>query len=171
MIDAKFRTFGNRFFAGLMDGLIFFPVPILGDYLLSKKSISLLWVDLAQAVIWLLYVVIGHAKYGQTVGKWLMNIKVLDLGENKLIGYRRAFYRESVWFLVSFAAIFYMIIRIGPANINDPDNIKGYESFSLIFSLGWFVAELVTMLTNNKRRAIHDFIAGSVVVNLRQGKK
>jgi len=29
---------------------------------------------------------------------------------------------------------------------------------------GWFIAELVTMLTNSKRRAVHDFIAGSVVV-------
>jgi uncharacterized RDD family membrane protein YckC len=30
----------------------------------------------------------------------------------------------------------------------------------------WFVLELLTMLTNNKRRALHDFIAGSVVVRL-----
>jgi len=33
-------------------------------------------------------------------------------------------------------------------------------------SLVWFVAELVTMLTNAKRRAVHDFIARSVVVRL-----
>ena len=30
---------------------------------------------------------------------------------------------------------------------------------------GWFLAELVTMLTNAKRRALHDY-AGSVVVQL-----
>ena len=29
---------------------------------------------------------------------------------------------------------------------------------------GWFAAELITMLTNAKRRAVHDFIARSVVV-------
>jgi uncharacterized RDD family membrane protein YckC len=27
-----------------------------------------------------------------------------------------------------------------------------------------FVLELITMLTNDKRRAVHDYIAGSVVV-------
>jgi hypothetical protein len=30
--------------------------------------------------------------------------------------------------------------------------------------LGWFFAEVVTMVTNAKRRALHDFIAGSVVI-------
>ena len=29
--------------------------------------------------------------------------------------------------------------------------------------LAWFLLELVTMLFNPKRRAVHDFIAGSVV--------
>jgi hypothetical protein len=28
----------------------------------------------------------------------------------------------------------------------------------------WFLAEVLTMLTNRKRRALHDFIAGTVVV-------
>jgi hypothetical protein len=28
----------------------------------------------------------------------------------------------------------------------------------------WFFAEVLTMLTNRKRRALHDFIAGTVVV-------
>jgi hypothetical protein len=32
----------------------------------------------------------------------------------------------------------------------------------------WFWAEFITMLTNRKRRAVHDFIAGSVVVRLPQ---
>jgi hypothetical protein len=28
----------------------------------------------------------------------------------------------------------------------------------------WFLVEIVTMLTNGKRRALHDFIAGTVVI-------
>jgi uncharacterized RDD family membrane protein YckC len=37
------------------------------------------------------------------------------------------------------------------------------EVTSWIFTF-WNVAEIVTMLTNAKRRALHDLIAGSVVV-------
>jgi uncharacterized RDD family membrane protein YckC len=28
----------------------------------------------------------------------------------------------------------------------------------------WYLLEVITMLTNDKRRAVHDFIAGTVVV-------
>jgi uncharacterized RDD family membrane protein YckC len=40
------------------------------------------------------------------------------------------------------------------------------ESILLSYvSLGWFITEVVTMLTNKKRRALHDFIANTVVIN------
>ena len=34
-----------------------------------------------------------------------------------------------------------------------------------IAGAGWFFLEIVTMLSNEKRRAFHDYIAGTVVVN------
>jgi hypothetical protein len=40
------------------------------------------------------------------------------------------------------------------------------QPFNLFLELPgwWFVAEVITMLTNEKRRALHDFIAGTIVV-------
>jgi len=32
--------------------------------------------------------------------------------------------------------------------------------------LGWFLLEVITMLTNSKRRAIHDLIAKTVVMKV-----
>lgn len=40
---------------------------------------------------------------------------------------------------------------------------KGFWLLTVLPGL-WFVAEVLTMLTNEKRRALHDFIAGTVVV-------
>ena len=40
---------------------------------------------------------------------------------------------------------------------------KPFLLLSVIEGL-WFLAELLTMFTNPKRRALHDFIAGTVVV-------
>jgi len=37
--------------------------------------------------------------------------------------------------------------------------------FNLIPAI-WFLAEAISMLTNKKRRAIHDYIAGTVVVRI-----
>ena len=31
-------------------------------------------------------------------------------------------------------------------------------------ALGWFLLEIISMITNAKRRAFHDFIAGTVVI-------
>ena len=44
--------------------------------------------------------------------------------------------------------------------------LEASTGFWLMISLPvlWFVAEVLTMLTNEKRRAVHDFIAGTVVV-------
>jgi len=38
----------------------------------------------------------------------------------------------------------------------------------LLFStLGWTLAEIISMLFNKKRRAIHDFLANSVVIDVK----
>jgi uncharacterized RDD family membrane protein YckC len=36
--------------------------------------------------------------------------------------------------------------------------------FVPLIILCWFLAEVITMLTNEKRRALHDFLAGTVVI-------
>ncbi len=166
-MEKKHRTFRNRFFAGLIDGFIFLPLFIVGDYLTHKMLISVLWYDLAETIFWTIYVVVGHGKYGQTIGKWLMNVKVLNLEENGLIGYKKAFYRESIWFLISLSAIIYWLIKLRFENFDIPANLEKYENLTLFFAGGWIVIELSTMLMNNKRRALHDFMGGSVVVNLK----
>lgn len=38
------------------------------------------------------------------------------------------------------------------------------EMWTSVVFLAWWVAECVTMLTNDKRRAVHGFFAGTVVV-------
>jgi uncharacterized RDD family membrane protein YckC len=35
--------------------------------------------------------------------------------------------------------------------------------FVFLFGFVWFLLEFITMLTNSKRRALHDYIAGTVV--------
>ena len=50
---------------------------------------------------------------------------------------------------------------VNPAHIKD----RGTLGQILVWGgMAWFVLELATMLLNYKRRALHDLIAGSVVV-------
>ena len=114
------------------------------------------------------YDIVMHSKYGQTLGKMAMKVKVLDITESPL-SILQAFRREFP--PLCFIAIDFILEIpkvLSGVNIMDPNLIQFDTAFYLttLSSLGWFMVEMITMLFSNKRRAIHDFIAGSVVVRL-----
>ena len=105
-----------------------------------------------------------HGKLGQTLGKMSCKVIVLDVTEQPLT-IRQAVLRDilgvvllPIGLAIDIPRIVHGIDIYAPANVTTIDWIIMYSTF------GWFVIEVGTMLTNNKRRALHDFIAGSVVI-------
>ncbi len=167
-MTSRYDTLYKRIIAALIDCLIFLPFSFI-DYLIedtTSKSLFLTWTIL-YTFIWTTYVVVGHGKYGHTIGKKLMKIQVLDKNEQMPIGYGRAFIRESVCFFAAVIGIIYFIIATysNPV-INESLRETYFENFVSRITSIWFILELITALTNNKRRALHDFLAGSVVVDI-----
>jgi uncharacterized RDD family membrane protein YckC len=158
--------------ANIIDGLIFLPLSIVGSQVTNTndKSTFIGW-NLFASICWLLYSVIGHGRYGQTIGKRVMAIKVLDLDENNLIGYKRAFFRESIWFFSVIIGLAYLLISSSNSSTLDDSTMTSYGGIIGISSIIWLALELFTMLFNDKRRALHDFMAGSVVVKLDEIKR
>lgn len=166
----KYNTFGKRFVAALIDGLIFIPFSILDNRFehTDNKTLFIGW-TLFHTICWTLYVVIGHGKYGQTIGKRLMDIKVFDINERSLIGYKNAFLRESVWVFAVIAGIIYLTISTSnTATFNEVIKASYYDDIVGLTSGIWLILELITMFFNKKCRALHDFLAGSVVVDLNE---
>lgn len=164
----KYHTFWRRLLAGLLDSFLFIPLSIVDFYVNQSENILffITW-RLVSIICWMIYIVIGHGKYGQTLGKKVMQIRVLDIGEQKTIGYWRAFIRESVWVIADISGLIYLAYASYTANVNDRELIRSvYEDYTSYTILVWFLLELITMLFNSKRRAFHDYIARSVVVNL-----
>ncbi|MFC1544349.1 RDD family protein [Gemmatimonadota bacterium] len=166
MILPKYRTFAQRFGAALIDLLVILPVGlILGlGYELAPTPYVRVPVYLVLSFSYIAYSILLHGHYGQTAGKMLTGVKVLTVSENK-IGYRRAFLRDSPWVFTTLIASSMEVPRLvaGIDVLNEATPTIG--SFVLsIASTVWFLLELATMLLNEKRRAIHDFIAGTVVV-------
>jgi uncharacterized RDD family membrane protein YckC len=111
-----------------------------------------------------------HGKYGQTLGKMACKVKVVDVSEQKGISMKQAFLRDIILIVFGTLGMIFMI----------PDVLSGTypyvpESIDLstmfwFFIWGyaesaWFFAEFITMLFSSKRRAVHDFIAGTVVIH------
>ena len=163
----KYDTFWKRWLASVIDGLVFLPLDVAVSIKEnSTNTTAFLLFSILHVFLFTLYVVIGHGRYGQTLGKKLMRIKVLNVRETGTIGYGRAFLRESPWFLAQMAGLVYLIVTIQNSTGPFPFHHTYFDSIIDLISLVWWILEVATMLLNKKRRALHDLIAGSVVVDL-----
>ena len=163
----KYDTFWPRCFAGFVDGLIFMPIGVLDAFLGVPERgpfVIIAWNVVIYTVGWL-YSVLFHARYGQTLGKMAARVKVLDLSEERIPTIRQAFIRDIGYIVLNTLSLLYLIYlvtagRSGPGaeESSVPAQILGCAS------LGWFLLEVISMATNEKRRAFHDYIAGTVVV-------
>jgi uncharacterized RDD family membrane protein YckC len=174
MIELKYRTFWRRFCAAWIDALILSPLIFLNDLIWGYHShlstfLLLLWYAI-YCVVFPAYDIILHGKYGQTVGKMVMKVKVLDITESPLSMFK-AFKREIIplcFILVGFILDAPKVLS--GVSIMNPNNFQ-YDVafyFTMASTFGWFIVEMITMLFSRKRRALHDFIAGSVVIKLAQ---
>jgi uncharacterized RDD family membrane protein YckC len=168
----KYSTFGPRFWTGSVDACVMWPLGFL-VFLVNKNSLPtaiVVSLMLIQQSAWLIYTIGMHAKYGQTLGKMACRVKVVDFKTERPITLRQAMLREGIPIIASLAVFGYDIYRVivseGPLPVDAAGNVELGGAFWRVATipLAWFLAEVVTMLTNDKRRALHDLIAGTVVI-------
>jgi uncharacterized RDD family membrane protein YckC len=165
MDTEKYRTGLKRFWGAIVDWIVFLPLLLVAKWIYKTTSnISTLFVwETFVAFAPLVYSVILHYKYGQTIGKWVATVKVLDVSETRTLTLRQAFFRDSFYLLVATIGFVYYSFLL--TRTDDPITIlNDYSAFADNPVFWWTLIELLTMLTNTKRRAVHDFIAKSVVV-------
>jgi uncharacterized RDD family membrane protein YckC len=102
MVMDRYETFRPRFWAGFIDGLIFLPISLFDRYLSSPSRGSLVlisWAIISYSAFWL-YSVLLHARYGQTLGKRMMRVKVMDVSEERILSLGQALLRDSGYILI-----------------------------------------------------------------------
>ena len=163
----RYSTFWARFVAGLLDGLVFFPLIIIARFIDSPNdgvALFLVWSAISYSSYWL-YSVLFHWRTGQTLGKRALRIKVLDVSESRLPTLPQALLRDVGYIVLNTFALAYLVFLVLDNQYSDvamvrstPAKIANWAGWC------WFLLEVLTMLTNQKRRALHDFIARTVVV-------
>ena len=173
----RYADFGSRFGANLIDGLIFLPLTF-GAIWMRAQSTPLAVASLIVTLLFAIYQLYFIAAKGQTLGKMFAEIKVTKL-DGSPVGWRESFLRESVnllfWFLITLSTLI-ALWRISPieyASVSTAQQsllITRHQpipiNFIAVLSQLWFWSELVVLLTNKQRRALHDFMAGTVVLNV-----
>ncbi|TPW12466.1 MAG: RDD domain containing protein [bacterium] len=163
----QYRTFWRRFGASLVDGIIFMPLMWPGMWILSHASppVILAWICLGSAISFT-YTIGMHAAFGQTIGKMVTRIQVRDVSGRPLRP-SQAVRREAINLALFLVSLGFYVSR---ALSGDPIIAEKVEDLTLTMQIQSYLSylvlaiELLTMMTNERRRAVHDFVAGSVVL-------
>lgn len=173
-----YAGFWPRALAILVDVAVWVPV-FAGYFVVWGLSIPAAMVAIfVMNVLGIAYPVYFLSRWGQTIGKMVAGIKVTRQ-DGKPIASRHAWLRSSVdiglaaVYLV--AAIYVLATWTGPewSSLSWLDRGGELAKRNPIFtaydwvSQAWLWSELVVLLLNKKRRALHDFIAGTIVVRVR----
>ncbi len=161
----RYKTFWPRFCAGFVDSLVWVPLTIPIAWWSDRAAPPVLTaLCVLLPAIGIAYSVVLHGFYGQTLGKMACGVKILKLDETP-ITMPQALVRDAPWIVLAIPGIVWGVsIAWGGGNPFRPGTRTFGESVMNGASNVWFLAEVVTMLFNAKRRALHDWIAGTVVV-------
>jgi len=162
----RYKTFWPRLGAAFLDSAALAPLLWFDKFLWNFTDSSILlflWVLIYQ-VISLAYSIGFLYLFGQTPGKMATGVLILDNNDQKLT-LNQAILRNIVPVIV--APIFILLVTSNLLAGQLANRGLGDARFLMWFfaiAVAWGVLEFITMLFNSKRRAIHDWIAGTVVV-------
>ncbi len=168
VIMERYFTFWRRLAAGIFDSFILFvysSAPLSLIQVNDQYSIFLMTTGLS--IMFILYNVLLTGLFGNTVGKLVMGIKVLDLDEVRVIGVKRAFIRDLVPIILQVAGLLILGLSLFP-QMSISENFSAIaENVVQDVAFYWLVLELVTMFLNSKKRSVPDLLASSVVISLK----
>lgn len=172
----QYAGFWRRFGAYWVDFLVFLPLIGLSFWLGEKTRLFNLYYFIPGLLIGLWFHVYLVKRYGGTPGKLALKIRIARL-DGTAVGYKEAMIRYSVLFVLS--ALTSIGLIIGALNMSDTQYLslgfqertaklvelapRWYQPITILVNI-WIWSEFIVMMTNKRRRAPHDFMAGTVVL-------
>lgn len=172
-----YAGFGPRLASILLDAIILMPIIWVILYLNSSSKEMFFYTIIPNMILNLWYNIYLPKKYGGTPGKLIMGMKILKL-DGKDIGWKESFLRHSIVLALTIFNIIVMTDAILKANQETYVNLSWIQQSQYLTSLSpvlftvylwlsniWTWSELIVLLTNPRKRALHDYVAGTVIVN------
>ena len=175
--DVVYAGFWVRVAAILLDFIILLPIIVFFHYFeiyLNSLSGSVsYYVYIPNLLFNLAFEVILVKIYGGTPGKLIMGLKIIQKnGDN--IDWKASFYRYSIELFLAILNIYVLIhvlnrneesayfnflfMKMNQLGSNVQPELRSYIIFV------WILSEAIVLISNHRKRTIHDFIAGTVVV-------
>ena len=188
--EIEYAGFWLRLGAHLVDSLVFLipfvfiflpPVFFYFYYYLGSMPWGIgVIIRIPSSLFWPFYNIYFLGRWGQTLGKKAVKIKVVSLNGSP-IGYSHAFMRHFVdlffvvLLVISEIIALISISQLHPAIPDSRDVGRLLHAATPLWGLWagygqiiWVFSELIVLLFNERKRAIHDFIAGTVVIKTKR---
>jgi uncharacterized RDD family membrane protein YckC len=171
----EYGGFWRRVGASVLDSLIEAPLVILLFVLFNYTRNAYLYYALPSVAFNLFFNIWLVRRFGGTPGKRILNMRIA-MTDGSPVTVRAAtlrFLPMLVLALLSLTAMIQTTYSLGP----------GFESLSYVGKLGemgklapawnnfvtgfmyiWWIASAITLAANRRKRTIHDFIAGTIVL-------
>lgn len=154
----KYKTVGHRIGASLIDGLVMIPVTFIFGIIggLVKSGILM---NIIPLIISVLYVVLMHTFYGQTLGKMAVKVKVVDDQERPII-FGQAVLRS----LPQIAYLFFILTFLNSSQFVPGSNTGTFYSIFWVIYVLFYLIDIGLFIINDKHRSLHDFLAKTIVI-------
>lgn len=170
--DPRFRTFWPRLGAAILDGLIVtIPLAIAQGIIWMTITSPLVRTVyyLASGLAGVVYSIAFHASSGMTPGKRITGVRVFSVDGSRLSA-RQAVLRDLVPLVLALWMILgdlgFILAGGNPMDSSHQADPTWFQVLAGSAMAVWGFLELATMLTNSRRRSVHDFIAGSMVMRV-----
>jgi len=164
----KYHTFWPRFFAAPVDNLVFWPLTgllFIFLLLLNTPAKTLMLISFIVGLVRIIYRIYFTGRFGQTIGKMASKVKVVDAKTGQDISYKQAILRNIIVIAINMSTLvfFPQFIFFTKADYRQFILSPSFKLVALLFIV-LAIANIIVFFSNDKRRAIHDYIAGTVVV-------
>lgn len=170
----EYASWGQRFAAFCIDFIVLLPFVILATKLMWKPPFFSL-VLLPLAVLGTAYPIVCHGLWGRTIGKRITGTRVTALDGGR-ISWRQAFLRNApdiIWLFANAYALLMIYAHVAPEAYAGWPPTERMHLLKALFPAwytglthgqdAWNYSEFIVILLNRRRRALHDFVAGTIV--------
>ena len=177
-VEPYYGGFWTRLGALFLDGLVLAPIALLQIWSFGRQREVYYLTHIANYAFVLVNSVLLVRWWGGSTGKLLWGLRVVR-ADLKPVGWKETWLREAVTLAIYIAGT---AVYLSAVRLMSNDEFLGLSSedrFKRIGELGglalrmadwlsylWMGSELIALLTNRRRRALHDFIGGTVVIHV-----
>ena len=161
----RYNTLVRRFWAALIDELLFTPVLLADLYLFSLRP-EFLWWSLWTAFSTMLphlYFIYFNGRFGHTLGKKLLHLRIRDK-DGGSITYAQAFGRAVPLMIVSFVFAALDLNDVLQHGMDRIDVESSLAKVQVAVVMSVVALSLFTALRDKRRRTFYDQLAGTVVI-------